>query len=114
VLTAGPHTLTIELTSTGFAAPAGTPLSLSAAAGGEVITDPSDVVTATFQGVLDATNTPFGDDSGVPLGAPPSPNPASTSGVVTATASGNNVPLVFTPGTSANLVPSATPFAMTA
>src|SRR5205823_5482941 len=55
--TGGTHTLTVELTSTGFTAPPGSPLSLSSSAGGEVITSGGDTVTATYQGVLDASNT---------------------------------------------------------
>ena len=113
VTASGMHTLTIELTATGFTSPSGTPLSLSSSAGGEVRTANSDTVTATYEGVLDPTNTPFGNGQGVPLGAPPSPDPAQSSGVVTATASGLEVPLVFTPGTALNLVPSATPFSLT-
>src|SRR5262249_32739056 len=82
--------------------------------GGEVITGAGDTVTASYQGVLDSTNTPFGDGTGVALGAPPTPSAASSTPLQTASASGSPAALVYTPVTSTNLVGSATPFALTA
>ena len=40
-------------------------------AGGEVDATNGDVVTATYQSVLDPTDTPYGNGAGVPLGAAP-------------------------------------------
>ena len=109
----GTHTLTIELTDTGFTSPSGTPLTLSSSAGGEVVTASSDMVTANYQGVLDSTNTPFGNGSGVPLGAPPRRSRLIRQVWSQQVPAGTRFQLVYTPGTSTNLVPSATPFSMT-
>ncbi len=110
----GTHTLTVELTSTDFSAPTGTPLVLSSSAGGEVNATNGDVVTATYQSVLDPTNTPYGNGAGVPLGASPAPVAAESTPPTTATASGVEAPLVFSPAAATNVVTSATPFALTA
>jgi hypothetical protein len=99
-----------------FTAPTSTPLSLSSSVGGSLQTTGTGAsVSSTFQGVLDNTNTNFGIGNGTllsPGGSPlasqstPGQN-ASASTTGTGTAS-----LVYSPGTSTNLVNSATPFAL--
>jgi len=64
----------------------------------------SDTVASTYQGFLDNTNTPFGQ--------PVAGSTPLQSASATRTSPGTS-PLVYTPGTSTNLVPGGTPFSMT-
>jgi len=110
--TGGTHTIRVELTQTGWLAPVGSPLTLTASSAGggqfSIIQGmnplANQAVTVTYEGFLDNTNTAFGQ----PV--------AGSTGVITASASGSSAganPLVFSPSSSANVVPGGTPFSMT-
>jgi hypothetical protein len=107
----GTHTITIVLSQTNFTAPKGSPLVVTASAGGSMTdvvgTNPnaSDTVTSTFQGFLDNSNTLFGQPA---AGGTPSQTASnSLSGVGTA-------PLVYTPPLAVNNgAPGGTPFSLT-
>jgi len=110
--------LEIISTQTGFTAPVGSPLILSSSGGGTLqnTSGTTTSVSSTYQGILDPHDLDFGAGNGstlLPLIAPPASN--STPAMV---ASGNTsgtgtTPLVYSPGTSNNIVPSATPFSLT-
>jgi len=102
-VTGGMHTIRIELSQNGWAAPVGTPLQLSSSAGGSYVgTKTGNSVSSTYQGFLDPSNTLFGMSAGTALqSASAAANPPLTS------------PLVYSPGTATSLVPGGTPFALT-
>lgn len=106
----GTHTIQIVLTQNGWTAPTGTPLNLSSSAGGTFTyasgNTPGavDSVTATYQGFLDNTNTPFGQP------ADGSTAIETAGAMLNAT---NTVPLVFNPPSSTTLVPGGVPFSIT-
>ena len=100
--TTGTHTLTVELTSTDFSEPTGSPLLLSSSGGGEYVGNGS--VVATYQAYLDPNDAAFGQPSG--NGTP----------VLTATASGPSNSLIYTtptdpsnPGTATTTVNQPNP-----
>ena len=97
----GVHTLRIELTSTDYSMPAGTPIVVSGSAGGEV-GGVGGTVTATYQTYFDPANAAFGEPAG------------SATPVQTATTSGGTGPLNFSPATSGKFFVRPNPlFSMT-
>jgi len=97
------HTIKIELSQDGWTAPTGTPLNLTSSAGGSFAvgdTSGTDTAVTTYQGFLDDTNLLFG-------------TPASGATTTLSAMSAGSGPLVFSPGTETNLVPSKVPFSMT-
>jgi hypothetical protein len=104
----GTHTIKIVLSQDGWLAPTGTPLVLSASAGGSYAgTNAGNSVVAHYQGFLDPSNALFGTpgSGGTPVLT------ASASGVPTPP--NLTKPLVFAPATGVSIVPGGTPFSMT-
>ena len=84
--TTGTHTLEVDLTSTDFSLPPGSPLVLNSSGGGEYVGGGS--VVATYQAYLDPNDAAFGQPSG------------SATPVLTASASGPINSLVYTTPTN--------------
>jgi hypothetical protein len=105
VTASGTHTLTIDVTDTGFTMPTGSPLELASSAGGSFIGIGSgSSVSSTFQSWLDAGNMEFGGVNGGPAPAGPALTPGAGTAVQSAGASGGGaLPLVYTPGTATNI-----------
>lgn len=107
----GTHTIKIVISEDGWTNPMGNPLLLSSSPGGSfgysagINSSAHQKVTATYQGFLDNTDTPFGQPA------------AGSTTIQTASASLGSVGtanLVFSPGVSVNAgVPGGTPFSMT-
>jgi len=108
--TGGTHTIQIVLSQTGWTAPTGSPLGLSSSAGGSIAYVAgtnllaTEMVTSTYQGFLDNTNTLFGQPA---AGATPLQNASDSLSTV------GTGPLVYSPGTSIALVSGGTPFSVT-
>jgi hypothetical protein len=108
--TGGMHTITIQVSQTGWTSPNVTPLMLMSSAGGSIGnvagTNPAakTSVASTYQGFLDNTDTLFG----MPVAGSTPLQSASQikTGVGTA-------PLVFSPAEAVNMVPAGTPFSLT-
>jgi hypothetical protein len=83
VATTGTHTLRVELTSTDYSLPSGSPVLVSSSAGGDYTGGGS--VVGTNQAYFDATNSPFGEPA------------ATATPLQTATAFGTSA-LVYSPG----------------
>ena len=116
---AGTHTLTIFVSQTGFTEPTTAALIGTSSAGGSYHGDTGDTVSATYQGVVDPTNTLFGNGAGVAMTPPPAPlagqsTPLQSSGTITGTGLGITHPIVYAPGTSLKpFIPSAVPYSIT-
>jgi len=112
--TGGSHTITIEISETGWFAPVGNPLTLSASSSGASIayvagTNPFAVETvqASYQSFLDNTNALFGTPGSGATGVLSGSASLSSAGTTTA---------AFNPGTTVVLVPGVTagnPFSLT-
>ena len=109
--TGGTHTIEIVLSQTNWTAPTGNPVSLSSSAGGSIgyvagtNLSATEMVTSSYQGFLDNTNTLFGEPGS---GA----SPVETASAMLSTVGTDS--LVYNPSPSVNPnVPNGIPFSLT-